>query len=255
MKKNLMIALLLGTLLLSACSASDPSVNIRPSATAGVQILKEPDICQTGSENPMVRPEEIQEPEVPEEMAAVLPETESENTEIPSQAQNTGSNTNEPEVQAVPDSNQEQAKTQEMEQPVVPEPAQTDQQPEPPQYVDTPAFVPEPPDAEPEISKSIYDYAVDAEAIRLEMIALGQSMGLTHITEDDGIPCTPDTRSWASPVIASESFQGQNLKRALEDYVTSVPSVIASYGGTQITCFTIYVQDNGGGSYTFYFLY
>lgn len=108
---------------------------------------------------------------------------------------------------------------------------------------------------EPEIPKTIYDYAFDAEAIRSELIALGQSMGLTHITEDDGTPCTPDTCSWASPVTASESFQGNSLKRALQNYVTSMPSTIASYGGTQITCFTIYVRDNGGGSYTFYFLY
>lgn len=111
------------------------------------------------------------------------------------------------------------------------------------------------PAAEPEPVKTIYDYAFDAEAIRSELIALGQSMGLTHITEDDGIPCTPDTCSWASPVTASESFQGSNLKRALQNYVTSMPSIIASYGGSQITYFTIYVQDNGGGSYTFYFLY
>lgn len=111
------------------------------------------------------------------------------------------------------------------------------------------------PAAEPESPKTIYDYAFDVEAIRSELIALGQSMGLTHITDDDGIPCTPDTCSWASPVTASESFQGSNLKRALQNYVTSMPSTIASYGGTQITCFTIYVRDNGRGSYTFYFLY
>ena len=48
---------------------------------------------------------------------------------------------------------------------------------------------------------------------------------------------------------------GDNLERALKDYVTSMPSVIASYGGAQMDSFTIYVQDNGGGSYTFYFLY
>lgn len=114
---------------------------------------------------------------------------------------------------------------------------------------------PEPVETEPETPKTIYDYAFDASAIRSELIALGQSMGLTHVTEDDGIPCTPDTCSWASPVTASESFQGDKLKRALRDYVTSMPSLLASYGGTEISYFTIYVQENGGGSYTFYFLY
>ena len=126
-------------------------------------------------------------------------------------------------------------------QPAEPEPAVPEEPVQPP--------------AEPEKPKTIYDYAFDAGTIRAELIALGQSMGLTHITEDDGIPCTPDTCSWAAPVTASASFQGDNLERALKDYVTSMPSVIASYGGAQMTSFTIYVQDNGGGSYTFYFLY
>ncbi|CAK7064109.1 MAG: hypothetical protein ENTB_02924 [Enterocloster aldenensis] len=131
-----------------------------------------------------------------------------------------------------------------------PEPPKPTEPPAEPKQEETPA-----PATEPESPKTIYDYAFDVEAIRSELIVLGQSMGLIHITEDDGIPCTPDTCSWASPVTASESFQGNNLKRALQNYVTSMPSTIASYGGTQITCFSIYVRDNGGGSYTFYFLY
>ncbi|WP_418632513.1 hypothetical protein [Ruthenibacterium lactatiformans] len=135
-------------------------------------------------------------------------------------------------------------------EPKQPEPPKPTEPPAEPKQEETPVSA-----VEPESPKTIYDYAFDVEAIRSELIALGQSMGLTHITDDDGIPCTPDTCSWASPVTASESFQGNNLKRALQNYVTSMPSTIASYGGTQITCFTIYVRDNGGGSYTFYFLY
>lgn len=135
-------------------------------------------------------------------------------------------------------------------EPKQPEPPKPTEPPAEPKQEETPA-----PATEPEPSKTIYDYAFDVEAIRSELIALGQSMGLTHITDDDGIPCTPDTCSWASPITASESFQGNSLKRALQNYVTSMPSTIVSYGGTQITCFSIYVRDNGGGSYTFYFLY
>ena len=135
-------------------------------------------------------------------------------------------------------------------EPKQPEPPKPTEPPAEPKQEETPVSA-----VEPESPKTIYDYAFDVEAIRSELIALGQSMGLTHITDDDGTPCTPDTCSWASPVTASESFQGNNLKRALQNYVTSMPSTIASYGGTQITCFTIYVRDNGGGSYTFYFLY
>ena len=117
-----------------------------------------------------------------------------------------------------------------------------------------------PADSEPEpvpaeAPQSIYNYEFDVEAIRAELISLGESMGLTHITSDDGIACTPDTCSWASPITASQSLQGDNLKRALQSYVSSMPSIITSYGGSAISCFTIYVQDNGGGSYTFYFLY
>lgn len=115
------------------------------------------------------------------------------------------------------------------------------------------ASEPEPVPAE--VPKSIYDYEFDVGAIRAELISLGESMGLTHITSDDGIACTPDTCSWASPITASQSLQGDNLKRALQSYVSSMPSIITSYGGSAISCFTIYVQDNGGGSYTFYFLY
>lgn len=113
----------------------------------------------------------------------------------------------------------------------------------------------EPAHAPAEEPKSIYDYEFDVEAIRAELISLGESMGLSHITSDDGIACTPDTCSWASPITASQSMQGENLKRALQSYVSSMPSIVSSYGGGAISYFTIYVQDNGGGSYTFYFLY
>ena len=126
------------------------------------------------------------------------------------------------------------------------EPVEIPESPEPPEPTNAP---------KPAVEKSIYDYEFDVSAIRSELIALGQSMGLTHITDDDGVPCTPDTCSWASPITASQSFQGDRLKGALQGYVTSMPSTIASYGGTQLTCFSIYVRDNGGGSYTFYFLY
>ncbi len=124
---------------------------------------------------------------------------------------------------------------------------------EPPVPTEPPAPVPE--ETEPPKPKSIYDQDFDIGAIRQELISIGEGLGLTHVTEDDGIPCTPDTCSWASPVTASASFQGERLKQALHGYVTSMPSMVASYGGPQISCFTIYVRDNGGGSYTFYFLY
>lgn len=103
--------------------------------------------------------------------------------------------------------------------------------------------------------KTAYDYEFDIEAIRNDLISLGCSMGLTHITTDDGMKITPDNASWATPVTASESFQGERLKRKLTDYVQSMPDIITAYGGAPIEYFTIYIEPLGSGSYRIYFLY
>ena len=103
--------------------------------------------------------------------------------------------------------------------------------------------------------KTAYDYEFDIEAIRSDLISLGCSMGLTHITTDDGMKITPDNASWATPVTASECFQGERLKRKLTDYVQSMPDIITAYGGAPIEYFTIYIEPLGSGSYRIYFLY
>lgn len=108
----------------------------------------------------------------------------------------------------------------------------------------------EPPQETPPEPKSIYDFEFDIAAIRAEMIAVGEGMGLTHT---DGL--TPETASWAIPVTASADFQGENLKRRLTDYVQSMPGLITAYGGDPIQYFTIYAEPLGGGSYRIYFLY
>lgn len=118
---------------------------------------------------------------------------------------------------------------------------------EPPAKTETPT--------EPVKPKTAYDYAFDIEAIRSDLIAVGQSMGLTHITNDDGTEITPSNSSWATPVTASKSFQGENLKRKLTDYVQSMPSILSAYGGATIEYFTIYIEPLDGGSYRIYFLY
>lgn len=106
------------------------------------------------------------------------------------------------------------------------------------------------PQETPPQPKSIYDYEFDIEAIRAELIAVGEGMGLTHSGD-----LTPDTASWSTPVTASPDFQGANLERRLKDYVRSMPELITAYGGNQIEYFTIYAEPLGGGSYRFYFLY
>lgn len=98
--------------------------------------------------------------------------------------------------------------------------------------------------------KSIYDFEFDIAAIRAELIAVGEGMGLTHSGD-----LTPDTASWSTPVTASSDFQGANLERRLKDYVQSMPGLITAFGGNPIQYFTIYAEPLGGGSYRFYFLY
>lgn len=116
---------------------------------------------------------------------------------------------------------------------------------EPPKPVETAAPKP----------KSIYDFEFDIEAMREDLISLGEGMNIRHITEDEGIPITPDNSSWAVTVTASESFQGANLERRLKDYVSSMPQLAVSYGGEPIEYFTIYTESLGNGAYTIYFLF
>lgn len=120
--------------------------------------------------------------------------------------------------------------------------------PAPPVQTETAESVP--PQETPPQPKSIYDYEFDIDAIRAELIAVGEGMGLTHSGD-----LTPDNASWATPVTASADFQGENLKRRLKDYVQSMPELITAYGGNPIQYFTIYAELLGGGSYRIYFLY
>lgn len=99
-------------------------------------------------------------------------------------------------------------------------------------------------------SRSIYDYEFDVSAIRRELVTIGLEMGLE---EDDSL--TPDSFSWANPITASENFQGDNLERALKDYVRSMPNLVIVYGGEAISYFNIYIEPIDGGRYRFYFLY
>lgn len=156
----------------------------------------------------------------------------------------------EPAEPSQPEPSQPESAESQQPEPQQPEPAEPSQpeQAEPQQ--------PEPPkEPEPEQPKSAYDYGFDMEAIRSDLIALGEGMGLTHITTDNGTTVTPDNASWATPVTASGDFQGDRLKRKLGDYVQSMPGLITAYGGEPIEYFTIYIEPLGGGSYRIYFLY
>lgn len=207
----------------------------------------------------------------------------SESEEQTSEPDTLPANTEKPEVETAPEPlqstepaetkstaetrNTENSKPKEPEQTANPVSAPQD---EPPQNTESkmPAATPEtetplsappiqtettenaPPQETPPQPKSIYDYEFDVAAIRAELIAVGEGMGLTHSGD-----LTPDTASWSTPVTASADFQGANLERRLKDYVRSMPGLITAYGGNQIEYFTIYAEPLGGGSYRFYFLY
>ena len=104
------------------------------------------------------------------------------------------------------------------------------------------------------IPKSPYDIPIDIEAIKNELIVLGESMGMTHRTAyKDGSVITPDNSSWELPITANSSFCGEILKRSLRDYVLSYAEYHL-YGGEPITHFTIYVLTISDG-YEIYFLH
>lgn len=155
-----------------------------------------------------------------------------------------------PEITAEPTSALQDEPPQKTESEAVQaaEPEKETTPPAPSEQTETAEY--EPPQEIPSEPKSIYDFEFDINAIRAELISVGEAMGLTHI---DGL--TPDTASWSTPITASADFQGENLERRLKDYVQSMPELIAAYGGTTIQYFTIYAEPLGGGSYRIYFLY
>lgn len=110
------------------------------------------------------------------------------------------------------------------------------------------------PDPTPEPVNTPYDAPFDIEYIKAELIALGESMGITHrTTYKDGEVITPDNSSWELPITANSFFCGEMLKRSLYDYVTSYAEYHL-YGGEPITNFTIYVLPLSDG-YEIYFLH
>lgn len=191
--------------------------------------------------------------------ATVKAETESSQAEnsqpIAEQSPASGVQTPSPQT-AVPNDTPQPEQSKTVEPTPEPKPTPT-QQPTPPPAEEKPT--PEPVPTEPpqettppdeSMPKSIYDYEFDISAIRAELIAVGEEMGLTHSGD-----LMPNNASWATPVTASETFQGERLERQLKDYVRSMPELITAYGGNPIQYFTIYAEPLGGGSYRIYFLY
>lgn len=202
---------------------------------------------QTSESDTLPAAEETKEVEpTPEPMQSI----ESAETESTAESKSTeSSKPKEPEQTAIQTSapQDEPPQKTESETPIV-TPETEAPPPVPPVQTETAESVPQ--QETPPQPKSIYDFEFDIDAIRAELIAVGEGMGLTHSGD-----LTPDNASWATPVTASADFQGENLKRRLKDYVRSMPELITAYGGNPIQYFTIYAEPLGGGSYRIYFLY
>ena len=134
------------------------------------------DVTETVLEIPQTSPPAIKEPEIE---STVPPEKKAEPTKTEIK-------------QPQKSENKPQEKTDAPKAPATPEP---------PTKTETPT--------EPVKPKTAYDYVFDIEAIRSDLIAVGQSMGLTHITSDNGTEITPSNSSWATPVTASSRFRGK----------------------------------------------
>lgn len=191
------------------------------------------------------------EPEKATETAITTSEPDSETNE-PETAPTESKNPVETEKTDIPAAPKTETETP---KPEAPKPTASEETKEPEKPVQPEKEAPTEQPTEEVKPKTAYDYEFDIEAIRNDLISLGCSMGLTHITTDDGMTITPDNASWATPVTASESFQGERLKRKLTDYVQSMPDIITAYGGAPIEYFTIYIEPLGSGSYRIYFLY
>lgn len=155
-----------------------------------------------------------------------------------------------PAVTAPPEDKGDPAKETESEKAEETPPAETEK----PQETQPPMETPEPqPTAAPEETKpkTAYDYAFDIEAIKADCIAIGNGMGL-HL--DNSL--TPSNAAYWNPVAATQSNQGEALKRNLESYIKfHTPENLGSYGMDEITDFNIYYEARGNGEYLIYFLF
>lgn len=205
---------------------------------------------QTSESDTLPAVEETNEVETtPESMQSTKP-AETQNTAEVRSTESSKQKTPEPTAEPTSAPQKEPSQTAEESKPTptaTPE-TETTLPSTPPAQTETPES--KPTQEVPPEPKSIYDFEFDIAAIRAELIAVGEGMGLTHSGD-----LTPDTASWATPVTASADFQGENLKRRLKDYVQSMPELITAYGGNPIQYFTIYAEPLGGGSYRIYFLY
>lgn len=152
-----------------------------------------------------------------------------------------------PAVTAPPEDKGDPAKETESEQAKETPPAATEKPQETPKSDEPPA----PSVTEAPVQKTAYDFEFDIESIKADCIGIGQSMGLTLDAS-----LTPSNAAYWNPVAATQSNQGEALKRNLESYIKfHTPENLGSYGMDEITDFNIYYEARGNGEYLMYFLF
>ena len=108
---------------------------------------------------------------------------------------------------------------------------------------------PEPEPEQPE-ERDPYAYPFDIEAIRQDLIAYGESLGMKHRTHySDGTEVTPDNGSWELPMYIAQGFPSHLIKRGLHDQLDSYRNVYKA------EVFTIYIESYGNSEYQIYSIY
>lgn len=250
MKKKVITAVLCGLLItgLAGCKKqAKPPEKTVPDSTVTAETISTPN-RETGDDT-SVGQTTSQESET---LATATPETkpQAEETEKPPT----------PPAQSQLQKESTPAQTEQTKPaPATPETQPQKEPQEPPAEASSAAPVPTAPEtpAEPETPpqevqpKTAYDFEFDIEAIKADCIGIGQSMGLTLDAS-----LTPDNASWWNPVTASESNQGETLKRNLAGYIRfHTADNLSAYGMDEITHFNIYCEARENGVYSIYFLF
>ncbi len=114
-----------------------------------------------------------------------------------------------------------------------------------PQELDEPEPEPEQPE-----ERDPYAYPFDIEAIRQDLIAYGESLGMKHRTHySDGTEVTPDNGSWELPMYIDQGFPDGTIQRRLHEQLDSYRNVYKA------EVFTIYIESYGNSEYQIYSIY
>ena len=121
---------------------------------------------------------------------------------------------------------------------------------------------PDEPEPEPPEERDPYAYPFDIEAIKQDLIAYGESLGMKHHTVieeryydategkwvEAGTPITPENSSWAIPSVISREWKADKVKKELFEYLEY------DFNKYHMTSFTIYAEPLADGAWRIYVL-